>query len=124
MIGAQCFILEQLCGLLAIPACFFGRVNLLGQGILARIFRNGRIVTSSRIQGSSFIFPGAFSNNHLRMTLVAKQKASNLQFMFPYRERQSAMPVLCITNARSTNVAAEVVIVSVVISALPYRTYD
>ena len=99
MIGAKCFIFLSNCGLLAIPACFFERVSLLGQGILARIFRNGRIVTSSLIQDSSFVFPGVFANNHLRVTLVAKQKASNLQVMFPYRVSQSAMPASCIPVA-------------------------
>ena len=43
------------------------------------------------------------------MTLVAKQKASNLQVMFPYRVRQSAiMPASC-----SVRPEAELILIAV-----------
>ena len=102
MIGAKCFIFKQLwsscnTSLFLWKSKFAWRRHFSekrGQKI-----RNGRIVTSSLIQDSSFVFPGVFANNHLHMTLVAKQKASNLQVMFPYRVSQSAMPASCIPVA-------------------------
>ena len=86
-----------------ILACFFGRVNLLGEGILvrsvARRLEMAELWPRVWFKILHFLIPGAFSNNHLRMTLVAKQKASNLQVMFPYRVSQSAMPASSIPVA-------------------------